>query len=76
MAWEAYRPWAAQAGVEDRAGRKLFTTAVRTNSKVVEVSQKILSAAGSRYLILWSSTFMNSVCKSLTDLPATCECLG
>ena len=75
MVWEAYVSWAEQAGVEDRAGRKLFTTGVLTNSKVVEVSQKILSATACRYLILWSATFMNCVCESLTDLPATYECL-
>ena len=76
MVWECYHAWAEEGNVQDRAGRKLFTTGVLTNSKVVEVSQKILSGTACRYLILWSSIFMNSVCESLADIPATYECLG
>ena len=67
--WEAYREWAEQLKVGDRAGKRLFTTGVLRNNKVVEVSQKILSATACRYMIMWAAAFMTSICQSLQPVP-------
>ena len=44
VVYQQYKTWANDARVEDRAGKRLFSTGILTNSKVVEVSQKVLSA--------------------------------
>ena len=69
MAFDAYRAWAEAAKVDDRASRKLFTTAVLTTTKVVEVSQKVLSATACRYMLLWAAIFMNAVLEKIPGLP-------
>ena len=69
QAFAEYRAWAEEAGVQDRPSRKMFTTSILTTSKVVEVSQKVLSATACRYMILWASIFMNTVLKKLPGLP-------
>ena len=68
LAWEEYRAWAERAKVRDRAGRRLFTSAVLSNTKVVEVSQKVLNATSCRYMLLWAATFMTSICEKQQGL--------
>ena len=67
--WKDYRSWAEASQVLDRASRRMFTTAVLRNNKVVEVSQKILSATACRYMLLWAAMFMSTVCGSTIALP-------
>ena len=69
QAFAAYRSWAEEAGVQDRPSRKMFTTSILTSSKVVEVSQKVLSATACRYMILWAAIFMTAVLKKIPGLP-------
>ena len=69
MAYDAYKLWADQSKVPDLAGKKLFTTAILSNTKVVEISQKILSATACRYMILWAAIFMNSIFEHVEGLP-------
>ena len=76
MAWQSYRAWADEAQVSERASQRLFSTSILTNTKVVEVSQKIMNATACRYMLLWASNFMSSVCGSLPDLPQIFLYLG
>ena len=69
MAFDAYRSWAEESAVPDRASKKLFSTGILTTNKVVEVSQKILSATAARYMILWCAIFMNRVLEQIPGLP-------
>ena len=69
MVYASYKLWANQSKVQDLAGKKLFTTGVLSNTKVVEVSQKVLSATACRYMILWAAIFMNSVIERVEGLP-------
>ena len=76
MAYESYKAWAEEAKVTDRAGQRLFTTSILTNTKVVEVSQKVLNATACRYMILWAAQFMSHVCHQLSNLPQIYKYLG
>ena len=67
--WMNYRDWAKRAKVTDLAGRRLFTTGVLTNNKVVDVSQKVLSATACRYMIFWAANLMRSCFASTSGLP-------
>ncbi|CAE7248892.1 unnamed protein product [Symbiodinium sp. CCMP2592] len=71
LIWKDYRSWSEASQVGDRASRRMFTTAVLRNNKVVEVSQKILSATACRYMLLWAATFLTTVCESMSALPPT-----
>ena len=74
VVYQHYKTWANDARVEDRAGKRLFSTGILTNSRVVEVSQKVLSAGACRYLILWASIFMRSICENLVEVSKLYAC--
>lgn len=59
----------ATPGISDRARRRLFTTrTLRPLSKEYRtISQKILSAAASRYLIFWFSQYLSGLLASDPD---------
>ena len=67
--WRNYRDWAHRADVADVAGRRLFTTGVLTNNKVVEVSQKVLSGTACRYMIVWAASLMRTIFGRVLGLP-------
>ena len=81
MAYESYKAWAEEAKVTDRAGQRLFTTSSLTNTKVVEVSQKVLNATacvpstqrfasnlqvpGKQNIICLGINFFGTICKNI-----------
>ena len=67
--YNQYIAWTRQTQVPDVAGKRLFTTGVLSNNRVVEVSQKVLSATACRYLIIWIAIFLKSVCRNVAGLP-------
>ena len=56
-------------GISDRARRRLFTSrTIRPNAKEYRsISQKLLSAAASRYLIFWFSHYLSGLLASSPD---------
>lgn len=66
--WRSYRAWCEGCHVADRAARKLFlTSTLRGNGdKYQDVSQKVLSAAAARYLMLWLASLMKQFSQEAT----------
>ena len=56
--WSIYDDWCRRVDIPDRIGRRLFSTGFLKGSKFLDVPQKLMSAAASRYCIYFLASLL------------------
>ncbi|CAE7299286.1 unnamed protein product [Symbiodinium sp. CCMP2592] len=64
--WRSYKSYCQRWGINDRADRKLFTNDV-LKGDYATVSQKILRAAASKYMVFWLHFLMESLLLGMAE---------
>ena len=69
--WTIYLDWCNDAKVTDRAQKRLFSVATLRagGGKYVDISQKLMSAAASRFMIFFLAAFMSMLLKNAVETP-------